>query len=183
MEIFSSPSSRARERRTKRRCPHGARHKKKPRPLPRGTGVPSRPGPQAASRSGAATRRTRRWPRVLPEGCATGGGAPAGMAAAGKRRGDAAGYLRPPAAAAIEGEPMSQRQEPRRGGPAPSRRPPPPAPPPPPTWPRSSRQAPRCHRPWNRRHSQQRPRDREEINKRGTLPREWLPRYRKRPPS
>ncbi|XP_031455228.1 uncharacterized protein LOC116232768 [Phasianus colchicus] len=103
------------------------------------------------------------------------------MAAAGKRRGDAAGYLRPPAAAAIEGEPMSRRQEPRRGGPAPSRRPPPPAPPPPPTWPRFSRQPPRCHRPRNRRHSQQRPREREGINKRGTLLREWLPRYRKRP--
>lgn len=76
---------------------------------------------------------------------------------------------------------MSRRQEQRRGGPAPSRRPPPPALPPPPTWPRSSRQPPHCHRPWNRRHSQQRPREREEIKKRGTLLWEWLLRYRKQP--
>lgn len=69
----------------------------------------------------------------------------------------------------------------RRPGPAPSRRPPPPALPPPPTWPRSSRQPPHCHRPWNRRHSQQRPREREEIKKRGTLLWEWLLRYRKQP--
>lgn len=186
MEIFSSPSSRARERRTERRCPHGARAQRarlqeKPRPLSWGRGYLPRPGPEEASRSSAATHRVRRWPCVLPEGCAAGGGARAGMAAVGKRRGDAAGYLRPPAAAAIEGEPMSRRQEQRRGGPAPSRRPPPPALPPPPTWPRSSRQPPHCHRPWNRRHSQQRPREREEIKKRGTLLWEWLLRYRKQP--
>lgn len=127
MEIFSSPSSRARERRTERRCPHGARAQRarlqeKPRPLSWGRGYLPRPGPEEASRSSAATHRVRRWPCVLPEGCAAGGGARAGMAAVGKRRGDAAGYLRPPAAAAIEGEPMSRRQEQRRGGPA---RPPP----------------------------------------------------------
>lgn len=123
MEIFSSPSSRARERRTERRCPHGARAQRarlqeKPRPLSWGRGYLPRPGPEEASRSSAATHRVRRWPCVLPEGCAAGGGARAGMAAVGKRRGDAAGYLRPPAAAAIEGEPMSRRQEQRRGGPA-----------------------------------------------------------------
>lgn len=37
----------------------------------------------------------------------------------GRGRGDAVGYLRPPAATAMEGEPMSRRQEPRRCRPGP----------------------------------------------------------------
>lgn len=116
-----------------------------PRSLPRGMGCPS---PAEARRKPAAPQLG------APPGRGDrgyGGGAASYLRAArraagpgrawlrwGKGRGDAAGYLRPPAAAAIEGEPMSRRQEPRRGSPAPSRRPPPPAPLPPPTWPRTA---------------------------------------------
>lgn len=119
---------------------HGGAGDALPRPGPEETSRPPLDGSGGAVSYLRAARGTagpgRAWRRAWRR---AGGG---GWCKGGKGRGDAAGYLRPPAATAIEGEPMSQRQEPRRCGPAPSRRPPPPAPSPPTM---ASQQAPRRH--------------------------------------